>query len=107
MISTGPYAQWKVMEKAKSEGIKVIIDGQGADEMLAGYIPYHFVYFKELFAQKKYLQLVKEIIFSWDLILPLIKDKFKNRVNTNELFTFARGPLARQEVLLNNRLKKD
>ena len=39
--------------------------------------------------------------------MPLIKDKFKNRVNTNELFTFARGPLARQEVLLNNRLKKD
>ncbi|MEK7127619.1 MAG: asparagine synthase (glutamine-hydrolyzing), partial [Patescibacteria group bacterium] len=89
MISTGPYAQWKVMEKAHAEGIKVIIDGQGADEMLAGYIPYHFVYFKELFNQKKYWQLVKEIIFSWDLIIPLIKDKFKSRVNTNELFTFA------------------
>lgn len=107
MISTGPYAQWKVMEKARSEGIKVIIDGQGADEMLAGYIPYHFVYFKELLNQKRYFKFAKEMLFSLDLIWPLIKDKFKSRVNTGELFTFEGVPLARQEELLSNRLKRD
>jgi asparagine synthase (glutamine-hydrolysing) len=31
------YAQYKVFELAKSEGITVTLDGQGADELLAGY----------------------------------------------------------------------
>lgn len=31
------YAQYKVFELAKSEGIRVTLDGQGADELLAGY----------------------------------------------------------------------
>jgi asparagine synthase (glutamine-hydrolysing) len=36
---SGPsiYAGYKVFELAKKSGIKVIIDGQGADELLAGY----------------------------------------------------------------------
>jgi asparagine synthase (glutamine-hydrolysing) len=35
-VRTGPYAQFKVMELA-SQQVKVILDGQGADEILAGY----------------------------------------------------------------------
>ena len=31
-ISTSIYAQWTVMQRAHTEGIKVILDGQGADE---------------------------------------------------------------------------
>lgn len=38
--STSIYAQHRVFKKAKQHGIKVILDGQGADEMLAGYIGY-------------------------------------------------------------------
>ncbi len=38
--STSIYAQYKVFEKTKEQGIKVILDGQGADEMLAGYVSY-------------------------------------------------------------------
>lgn len=34
------YAQYKVYELAKQQGIKVILDGQGADETLAGYHKY-------------------------------------------------------------------
>jgi asparagine synthase (glutamine-hydrolysing) len=34
------YAQFKVFELAKRKGIKVTLDGQGADEMLAGYQGY-------------------------------------------------------------------
>lgn len=34
------YAQYKVFELAKSVGIRVSLDGQGADEMLAGYNGY-------------------------------------------------------------------
>lgn len=38
--STSIYAQYKVFSKAKEQGIKVLLDGQGADEMLAGYVSY-------------------------------------------------------------------
>ncbi len=35
--STSMYAQWCVFEEAKRQGVKVMLDGQGADEQLAGY----------------------------------------------------------------------
>lgn len=38
--STTIYAQYRVFRMVKQAGIKVILDGQGADEMLAGYRGY-------------------------------------------------------------------
>lgn len=41
--STSSYAQWRVMRLAHSVGITVLLDGQGGDELLAGYpgfVPY-------------------------------------------------------------------
>ncbi len=38
--STSLYAQYGVCRAIRSAGIKVILDGQGADEMLAGYMGY-------------------------------------------------------------------
>ena len=38
--STSIYAQYRVMKLARENGIKVMLDGQGADEMLGGYRPY-------------------------------------------------------------------
>jgi len=32
------FAQWEVMRLAQREGIKVLLDGQGGDELLAGYL---------------------------------------------------------------------
>jgi len=69
-ISTGPYAQYKVMEEA-SKNVTVLLDGQGADEMMAGYLPYFFVYFRQLFKQKNYLTLLKELFHSLDIILKI------------------------------------
>jgi asparagine synthase (glutamine-hydrolysing) len=39
--STSIFAQWCVFEEARRAGIKVMLDGQGADEALAGY---HWTY---------------------------------------------------------------
>lgn len=39
-LSSSPFAQWCVMQKAREAGITVLLDGQGADEALAGYRPY-------------------------------------------------------------------
>ncbi len=38
--STSVYAQYRVFKLAQQTGIKVMLDGQGADEMLAGYRSY-------------------------------------------------------------------
>jgi asparagine synthase (glutamine-hydrolysing) len=38
--STSIYAQYRVFALARDNGIKVMLDGQGADEMFAGYRPY-------------------------------------------------------------------
>ena len=38
--STSIYAQYRVFGAAHAAGIKVMLDGQGADEILAGYRPY-------------------------------------------------------------------
>lgn len=47
--STSIFAQWSVFELAKQQQTKVILDGQGADEQLAGYQGLYFqIYFNEL-----------------------------------------------------------
>ena len=38
--STSIYAQYKVFQLARESGITVVLDGQGADELLAGYFGY-------------------------------------------------------------------
>jgi asparagine synthase (glutamine-hydrolysing) len=38
--STSIYAQYRIFQLAKSTGIKVMLDGQGADEILGGYRAY-------------------------------------------------------------------
>ena len=37
IASTSPFAQWRVMELAAANNTTVLLDGQGADEILAGY----------------------------------------------------------------------
>ncbi len=37
---SGLFSQWKVMELAHGRGLKVLLDGQGGDETLAGYFRY-------------------------------------------------------------------
>jgi asparagine synthase (glutamine-hydrolysing) len=58
--STSPYAQFKVMELAK-ENVVVTLDGQGADEQLAGYHYFFGFYFKELFKRFQLLRLGSEV----------------------------------------------
>jgi asparagine synthase (glutamine-hydrolysing) len=59
--TTSPYAQFKVMQLAKGK-VVVTLDGQGADEQLAGYHYFFGLYFKELFVQAKIGKLTIELI---------------------------------------------
>jgi len=58
--STSPYAQFKVMELAKGS-VVVTMDGQGADEELAGYHYFFGFFYKELLRQLRWGKLTGEI----------------------------------------------
>jgi asparagine synthase (glutamine-hydrolysing) len=55
--STSTYAQFRVMKLASNNGIRVVLDGQGGDELFAGYFPYYIPFWHELknLGQKKIL----------------------------------------------------
>lgn len=60
--STSPYAQFKVMELAKGK-VVVTLDGQGADEQLAGYQYFFGFYFKDLLLTLRIGRLFKELFY--------------------------------------------
>ena len=77
------YAQYCVMRKAKKENVKVMMDGQGADELFTGYISYYWPYLKELIKNDKLSAL-------------------------RELFSLKNSPLSYSQIIyaLNSLLKK-
>jgi len=78
IVSTGPYAQWCVMRSAR-EQVTVLLDGQGGDELLAGYVPYQLVYLRQLRAQKRYEELRHEAATSRDVLWPLARRRLGQR----------------------------
>jgi asparagine synthase (glutamine-hydrolysing) len=58
--STGPYAQFKVMELAKGK-VKVLLDGQGGDEILAGYHYFFGTYLRELLTRLRLIIFTREL----------------------------------------------
>jgi asparagine synthase (glutamine-hydrolysing) len=72
--SAGTLPQYKVFALAKQNSVKVLLDGQGADEILAGYHKYYRWYWQELFQKRK-------LISSGEL-------KKAKEVGVNEKFEF-------------------
>jgi asparagine synthase (glutamine-hydrolysing) len=61
LYSTSTYAQNKVMQAAKENGITILLDGQGGDELFAGY-PVHFTsYYLELFRRFRWGRFFSEL----------------------------------------------
>jgi asparagine synthase (glutamine-hydrolysing) len=61
ITSTSHYAQWCVYREAKQSGLTVMLDGQGADEQLAGYTEFFELMFIEIIRNFRFLQLEREI----------------------------------------------
>lgn len=60
--TTSIYAQYYVMKLAKEHAV-VTLDGQGADEQLAGYPYFYGFYFKELLTKLSLSRLLSEIFY--------------------------------------------
>lgn len=62
IASASPYAQWCVMKLAHASGTTVLLDGQGADEMLAGYDQAHGMFWAHWARRGRVDTLAKEVV---------------------------------------------
>jgi len=60
LLSTSTFAQSSVMKSAAAQHIKILIDGQGGDELFAGYQVFYPTFFKELFWSGRWRLFYKE-----------------------------------------------
>ncbi|CAN7507375.1 asparagine synthase (glutamine-hydrolyzing) [Bosea sp. LjRoot90] len=60
--STSIFAQWCVFEEARRVGVKVMLDGQGADEQLAGYHGSFPYYMADLTRRRQFGQLLRTMV---------------------------------------------
>lgn len=65
-MSTSIFAQYRIFKEANKVGIKVILDGQGADEILAGYNGYPVVRLKSMLSNFEIINIFKFTYF-WAL----------------------------------------
>jgi asparagine synthase (glutamine-hydrolysing) len=103
--SSSIYAQYKVYELAAKNNVKVLLDGQGADETVAGYTKYLNWYLQELTGHAKFNLAKKErlhfkknnIDFKWNLknkiaaylpahaAMALEKREYNKIINSNDI----------------------
>ena len=91
---TSIYAQFKVFEKVREKGIKVLLNGQGADELFAGYIGYPGYRMQSLIESKDYLKLVR-FLKNWSSFpnrnLKLAFMEYGKIILNDQFYAFARN----------------
>jgi len=62
--TTSIFAQWEVFNLVKQQNVKVMLDGQGADEQLAGYTGFFSMHYYDLIKKYRLFTLFKEMRLS-------------------------------------------
>jgi len=91
--STSTYAQYKVMELAKENNIKVVLDGQGADELFGGYHHHFVAKWNNLLLQGHYFEALKDISISDKTISGSFTFYLKERLKQKYFFNKNQFPL--------------
>jgi len=81
--TTGMYAGFCVYRRAGEKGVKVLLDGQGADEILCGYRKSRIYYLRKLISEKRFFLALQELLGSLGQVKTslVLKSGFKSDVN--------------------------
>lgn len=101
--TTGMYAGYCVYREAGKNGVKVLLDGQGADEFLCGYRKSRIYYLKQLIDKKKVFVAMKELMLSLGQIKTSLLFKSNQKSDINKIIRILRPqkeiPNVKQEYL--------
>jgi len=79
--------QYEVFALAKQQGVTVLLDGQGADEILAGYHDYYFTFFDELYKRDRKMYNVQwnayQKLHQYNKINPIQANNFSTILKKN------------------------
>lgn len=120
--SSSQYAQWCVFRLAKEQGVTVLLDGQGADELLGGYEQYFAAYVQSLRERdemdvldgelpqirKRYPQALAPRGRSWRERLPLrVRHWLSHRLQSGTSLLYGLRPEVAQAVSKKNSIQRD
>ena len=77
-VSTSVYAQNSIFKSINKAGIKVSLEGQGADEIFAGYHSYYLFFLKSLLKKRKFITFFYEGVY---LILKFNRSLFRSLIH--------------------------
>ncbi len=97
-ISTAPYAYYTVMREAKKY-VKVLLSGQGGDELFAGYIPYFMTYVQTASDANAYLAIMREFFQGYDMYKPFLLQKLKQRFQSGNMLSIGKMVTVQNEEL--------
>lgn len=99
-VSLAIYSQYRVFEKAKEEGVLVMLDGQGSDELMGGYSPLQGVRLASLIKSRKFYSAARFLLSQNYWQDRTTKDVFFTSINQllssakyNKLRNFVRKPI--------------
>lgn len=99
---TSTYAQYKVMELAKQNKIKVVLDGQGADELFGGYHHHFLAKWNNLFSGGNFISAMNEISASKKTIAFPLQFYLKEKAKQKNYFNKKHFPLFFKTEFLNS-----
>lgn len=83
-ISTAPYAYYVVMREAHKH-VKVLLSGQGGDELFAGYVPYFMSYIETAKDANALMQIFGESVRGFDLYKRFFQQKANQILKKNSM----------------------
>ncbi len=105
-IASAPYAYYSVYRIA-SEHVKVMVSGNGGDELLAGYIPYFRAYLTSAIAQRHYFSGARELVKGWDLYKKYFGEVVRTRMPGRRTNAVTARELLREGATVDFRAHKN
>lgn len=108
-FSLSVYSHFQLMKLARLKGIKVLLDGQGGDELMAGYNIHFSIYLKELIKNNAFKELTNNLSFNGKNSFSIKKSDLKFFIKNTLIGLSKNNSIRRYQLHLTNKyhFKKD